>query len=338
MPENKTDEEIDNKISRRDFLKIAGLVGASGSLSVLITYLGTEEGKNFISNLEDGNFSKFSRIEIDRESKKIARRFNETIDRSLEKLSSIEKEAAEEMKKRRDIVFAAAEKDSFDLKIGLSGEGEGRAITNVYYNPTDERVRVEITLPNVPTTTAEMIKHFSHELGHAYQFTALLSEFGFKSKEVDEFMTGHNNEEYEMDAWIFDNLAAYLYTQTHPNDKDYGLILSPEELGIDQLGFVGFWIDRKEELPQKLTDDLEYRWFLERYGALSDVGLDILSGEDHGPPLFALTVRDTEVGEEFINEARKYFVPSGWSEGIGMEMDPTENNRFILRHFVLDEK
>lgn len=338
LREDIANTEDSGKMSKRDFLKFTGKVSLAGGLVALNVYLRTDEGKKFVGKVIESDFGRKSNIEIDEESRDILNLYNETIEASTEKLGPVEQAAARELAKRRDVVFAAAEIDRYELNISLNIEGEGVPRTIIDYNPTDEKARVDILLPNVPTTSTEKIKHFAHELGHAYQFTALLSEFGYKSKEVDEFMYNYQSSENEMDARIFDNLASYLYSKTHPNDKNYGMIFNPEELGVDELGFVGYWIDRKEEFPQKLTEDLEYRWFLERYDSLVDVALDVFSGEDNGPPLFSPSVRDSEVSEEFIAGARKFIVPCSWSEMLEIEMDPTENNPFILRHFILVEE
>jgi hypothetical protein len=338
MPEDKANPEVSKKMSRREFLKMTGSAGVLGGIVALNVFLRTKKGKKYIARILEGDFRQSPDIEIDEESKRILNLFNETIEKSLEKLGPVEQEAARELEKRRDVVFAAAEKEWCQLKISLNEEGDWSASINFSYSPIAEKASIEINLPNM-FTPAEMVKSFSHELGHAYQYIVLLNEFGFKGKEVGEFVTNcHSIAEYEMDAWIFDNLAAYLYSSTHPNDKNYAFLFDPKQTGVDEIGFTGYWLGRKEKFPQKLTDDLEYKWFLERYAALSDVVLDILSGEDHGPPVFPLTVRDSEVSVEFIEEASKYFIPSSYSEAIGLEMDPTESNVFIWRHFFLGEE
>lgn len=338
MSEHTSTPEADPKISRREFLKTAASVTAAVGLTGLNLYLRTEAGRMFVKRILEGDFKKGSNIEIDKESQLILNLFNETVKKSIEKLGPIQQEAAKELVKCRNIVLAAAKKEWLQLKINLGIE-EARGKTNISHNPVSERAAIEILLPNPQDTAAVMVRTFSHELRHVYQYIIVLNKFGFKSKETDEFVNQHSelsNDEYEMDAEIFGDLAIYLYLKTHPEDKNYSFLLDPQEVGIDGVGFTGYWLSRKKDIPQKLTDDLEYKWFKERYFALLDIATDVLSGKNQ-PPISYPSVRDSQVSEEFIVEARKYFVPCGWSEAIGLEMDPTEKNPFILRYFVLPQ-
>ena len=332
MPEEKNSLETGKVISRRDFL-IAGFF--TGSVVALNVYLHTKTGRRFIANLLEGNFGRNPNIEIDENSQEILHYFNETIEKG-KGLSPIEQEATKELEKRRDIIFAAAEKDWF--KLIIKQDTKGRAITNIFHSPSRQETTVEILLPNKLASPSEEVKCLSHEFAHVFQYIVALDKFGYNSQEMDEYVNSfHTGGENEMDAWIFDNLSSFLYSKTHPGEELYGILLDPQQTGIDELGFTGYWLGRKKEFPQKLTDDLEFKWFLERYGALTDVGIDILTGQD-GAPLFPLTVRDSEVSGGFINDVKSFFVPCGWSEAIDLRMDPTENNPLILRYFGVNEK
>ena len=326
--------EPDKKIGRRDFLKLAAYGGALGGIAATTIYLRSEVGKKLVTDLLEENFGVSPQLEVDSGSKKVIDNFNETIERSFGNFSKIEQSVAGEMVKRRDFVFFASEFRLVDIKIGLNEPGDGISGTSFDYNTRKMISKIDIHLPNVDTAPIEMIKHFSHELTHAYQFISNLYEFGYGSVEMEEFMNNKYYSEIEMDAWMFDILSSYMYTRTHPKDNDRGTWFDPPETGIDELGFAGFWLGRKQELPQKLVNNLEFRWFLERYELLVAAGFEIFQGEKNVPPLFTPTVRDSDVSEGFVTKASDYIVQNDWSETAGMVMDPTENNPLVLRHFI----
>ena len=331
MTEEETTQNR-KRLSKRDFLKLVAVASGSAMLAYLGRYLNTKDGQDLIEDLKEGNYWKKNIVESDEGSRRVLNLYNETLSKS-ELTDSKNSLATKELVRRRNIVFAAVDSGIISLGINLDKDGKSGSVTNISHDPTHEITKINIILPNKSECDIDMVNTIAHEIDHVYQYLEVLDFGGYKNKEMDNFMSDFGRSpKYETDAWIVGNLTAYLYFQTYPNDLKRGIISDPHQTGIDQIGFTEYWLNRKNGLTNNFGDDPEYRWFLERYGALVDVFLDISTGKDQ-PLLFPLTVRDSQVGEDFILRTESFYVPTGWSESIGLSMDPTERNIFIKRHF-----
>ena len=331
MSEDKTEQKVSTRLTRRDFLKVAIPFGAGG-LATIYGYLRTDLGKKFTGNLLRGIYEGLSNIEIEDEARELLNVYNETLERSLGKGN--DGAAALELKKHRDVVFAAAQNRYINLKVKWDESRENQARLNIFHNPNWDRNTLEILVSSPQRERIESVKGISHEFEHAYQYVVALAEVGNDPVKIDYFINhSHTDPDTELDAHIMGNVGAYLYARTHPEDKQRGLTTDPNLTGVDEIEFTDYWVGRRKVFPEHPQEDIEYRWFLERYSALLDVQLDILTGKDQHL-LYPLTVRDTDVPEDYLKEVSRFFPGNDWSKAMEFDWDPTEKNLFVLRHFL----
>lgn len=329
--EDKTEQKA-SRLTRREFIKVV-IPLSVGGLGAIYSYLRTDVGKKFSENLLRGFYEGLSNIEIEDKAHGVLNIYNETLERSLGKRN--DGAAAVELKKHRDVVFAAAQNRHINLKIKWDESNESEARLNIFHNPNWEKDTLEIVVASPQGEAIESVKSISHEFEHAYEYVIALSEAGNDPGKIDYFVNHfHTDPDTERDAHIMGNVGAYLYARSHPEDRQRGLTTNPNLVGVDEIEFTGYWAGRRKIFPEHPQEDIEYRWFLERYSALLDVQLDILTGTDQ-PLLYPLTVRDSDVPVDYLKEVPRFFIGTDWSQTVGFDWDPTENNPLVLRHFLL---
>lgn len=180
----------------------------------------------------------------------------------------------------------------------------------------------------------------AHELlGHVfYQLNrvSILSQEqeGIRPLEIARQLNQKNpkESEEELESWLMEILGSYLYKKTHPQHEYTGSFYDVQEDSIDELGYLEFWLKRKSDFPEKPWLDNEIRWLLERDSALTALRFAKIAGISDQPLILPLTVKDHKLDPEFVENAKKFFIHDKLAVDYNINMDPTENNSWIINH------